>query len=154
MNWINNVALPKFNSFFQRRDMPDNLWRKCDACEQMVFHRDLKANLYVCPHCSHHMRISPKERLESLYDYGAYTLVETPEPLADPLNFRDEKRYLDRLREARRNTGEKEAVVVAHGPLGEVETVAAIQNFAFMGGSMGMGVGDALLTRGGDRGGA
>ncbi|MEM9724419.1 MAG: acetyl-CoA carboxylase, carboxyltransferase subunit beta [Pseudomonadota bacterium] len=146
MNWINNVALPKFNSFFQRRDMPENLWRKCDACEQMVFHRDLKSHLYVCPYCGNHMRISPQERLASLYDFGGYTLVETPEPVADPLSFRDEKRYVDRLREARRTTGEKEAVTVAHGPLGEVDTVVAIQNFAFMGGSMGMAVGDALLT--------
>ncbi|MEL6317385.1 MAG: acetyl-CoA carboxylase, carboxyltransferase subunit beta [Pseudomonadota bacterium] len=146
MNWINNVALPKFGSIFQRRDMPENLWRKCDNCDQMIFHRELKENLYVCPHCSHHMRISPPERLESLYDYGSFTLVETPEPVIDPLSFRDEKRYVDRLREARRQTGDRDAMLVAHGRIGDVDTVSAVQNFDFMGGSMGMAVGDALLT--------
>lgn len=145
MNWINNLSLPKINDFFQRREMPENLWRKCENCEQMIFHRELKQNLYVCPHCEHHMRIGPIERLESLYDYGSYTLVEVADPVADPLNFRDEKRYTDRLREARRNTGEKEAMVVAHGRIGDVDTVSAVQNFGFMGGSMGMAVGDSLL---------
>ncbi len=146
MNWINNVALPKFNSFFQRREMPDNLWRKCGRCEQMIFHRELKENLYVCPHCSHHMQISPAERMASLFDFGSCEAVEIPEPIADPLNFRDEKRYVDRLRDARRSTGEHEAIRVAHGPIGELETVVAVQNFGFMGGSMGMAVGDGLLA--------
>ncbi|MEL6978781.1 MAG: acetyl-CoA carboxylase, carboxyltransferase subunit beta [Pseudomonadota bacterium] len=146
MNWINNVALPKFNTLFQRRDMPENLWRKCDNCEQMVFHRDLKQNLYVCSYCNHHMRITPKERLESLYDHGAYTMVETPEAVVDPLSFKSDKQYAVRLREERRRTGEKEAMVVAHGPIGEVDTVTAVQNFGFLGGSMGIAVGDALLT--------
>ncbi|MGD1870453.1 MAG: acetyl-CoA carboxylase, carboxyltransferase subunit beta [Neomegalonema sp.] len=145
MNWINNLSLPKINDFFQRREMPENLWRKCENCEQMIFHRELKQNLYVCPHCEHHMRISPTERLESLYDFGAYTVVDVPDPVADPLNFRDEKRYTDRLRDARRTTNEKEAVVVAHGRIGDVDTVSAVQNFGFMGGSMGMAVGDSLL---------
>ena len=72
--------------------MPDNLWHKCESCEQMIFHRELKQNLYVCAHCGHHMRIGARERLESLYDFGAYTQVETPDPIPDPLNFRDEKR--------------------------------------------------------------
>ncbi|MEO1330090.1 MAG: acetyl-CoA carboxylase, carboxyltransferase subunit beta [Pseudomonadota bacterium] len=146
MNWINNVALPKFNSFFQRRDMPDNLWRKCEECEQMIFHRELKQNLYVCTHCDHHMRISPMERLGSLYDFGAFTLIETPEPVADPLNFRDEKRYVDRLREARRHSEFKDAVVAGVGRIGDVEAVAAVQDFSFLGGSMGMAVGDAILA--------
>ncbi|MCI4665713.1 MAG: acetyl-CoA carboxylase, carboxyltransferase subunit beta [Neomegalonema sp.] len=146
MNWINNVALPKFNSFFQRREMPDNLWRKCGNCEQMIFHRELKEQLYVCGHCGHHMRISPRERLESLFDHGGYEQIETPEPIADPLNFRDEKRYTDRLREARKSTQEKEAMIAAYGPIGEAPCVVAVQDFSFMGGSMGMGVGDALLA--------
>ncbi|MCI4662695.1 MAG: acetyl-CoA carboxylase, carboxyltransferase subunit beta [Neomegalonema sp.] len=145
MNWMNNVGLPKFSSFFQRRDMPDNLWRKCDACEQMIFHRELKQNLYVCPHCAHHMQIGARERLESLYDHGSFTLVDVPEALADPLGFRDEKRYADRMKDARKKTGEKEAVLVAHGPIGDVDTVVFVQNFAFMGGSMGMAVGNAML---------
>ncbi len=146
MNWINNVALPKFNSFFQRREMPDNLWRKCDNCEQMIFHRELKEQLYVCRHCGHHMRISPRERLESLFDHGAYDRIETPEPLMDPLNFRDEKRYSERLKEARKATQEKEAMIAAIGSIGEADCVVAVQDFSFLGGSMGMGVGDALLA--------
>ena len=146
MNWINNVALPKINGLFQRRDMPENLWRKCGRCEQMIFHRELKQHLYVCPYCANHMSIEPGERLASLYDHGAFAIVPTPEPQQDPLQFRDEKRYVDRLREAKRKTGEKEAVVVATGRIGEVDVVAAVQNFAFMGGSMGMAVGDALVT--------
>ena len=145
MNWLDKVALPKINNLFQRREMPDNLWRKCDSCNEMIFHRQLKQHLYVCPHCANHMRISPTERLEALYDHGAFFRVETPEPLADPLSFRDEKRYVDRLRDAKRKTGETEAVTVAIGKIGQVETVSAVQNFDFMGGSMGMGVGDGLL---------
>jgi acetyl-CoA carboxylase carboxyl transferase subunit beta len=145
MNWINNLALPKINSLFHRRDVPDRLWRKCDQCEQMIFHREVKQNLYVCPHCNNHMRITPKERLDSLFDHGSYERIATPEPVQDPLGFRDQKRYTDRLKEARKNTGENDAMVVAFGEIGEVRAVAAVQNFGFMGGSMGMGVGDALL---------
>ncbi|MEO1292814.1 MAG: acetyl-CoA carboxylase, carboxyltransferase subunit beta [Pseudomonadota bacterium] len=145
MNWMNTIGLPKITNLLQRRDMPDNLWVKCESCEQMIFHRELKQHLYVCPYCSNHMMIGARERLAALYDYGSYTLVETPEPVADPLAFRDEKRYGDRLRDARRKTGEKEAVLVAYGPIGDVDTVTMIQNFAFMGGSMGMAVGDAML---------
>ncbi|MEL6208840.1 MAG: acetyl-CoA carboxylase carboxyl transferase subunit beta, partial [Pseudomonadota bacterium] len=92
MNWITDYVPPKIKSFFQRREMPENLWHKCDNCGQMIFHRDLRANLNVCTECGHHMAISPRARFNALFDHGAYAEIEVPEPLADPLSFRDEKR--------------------------------------------------------------
>ena len=146
MNWISDYMPPKIKSFFQRREMPENLWSKCDACGQMIFHRELSDNLNVCPNCNHHMAITPRARFASLFDGAVFTEVSVPDPLADPLGFRDEKRYTERMREARRKTGEHEAMLVARGRIHAVETVAAAQDFAFMGGSMGMHVGNALLA--------
>lgn len=146
MNWINDYVRPRINSLFARRDMPDNLWRKCDGCGEMLFHRELRDNLNVCPACGHHMAISPRARFEALFDGGGYQELAVPEPLADPLQFRDEKRYPDRMRDARRKTGEHEAMLVAEGELFRQRIVAAGQDFAFMGGSMGMAVGNALVA--------
>ncbi len=146
MNWITDFVPPKIKSFFQRREMPENLWAKCDACGQMIFHRELADNLNVCTSCGHHMSITPRARFRALFDGGIFTEVKVPEPLADPLGFRDEKRYTDRLREARRRTGESEAMLVATGPLYGLEIVAAAQDFSFMAGSMGLSVGNAMLA--------
>jgi len=146
MNWISDYMPPKIKSFFQRREMPENLWAKCDACGQMIFHRELSDNLNVCPGCNHHMAIAPRARFKALFDASLFAEVEVPDPLADPLNFRDEKRYSERMRDARRRTGEHEAMLVARGPIHAVETVVAAQDFAFMAGSMGMHVGNALLA--------
>ncbi|MEM9763663.1 MAG: acetyl-CoA carboxylase, carboxyltransferase subunit beta [Pseudomonadota bacterium] len=146
MNWITDYVPPKIKSFFQRREMPENLWHKCDNCGQMIFHRDLRANLNVCTECGHHMAISPRARFNALFDHGAYAEIEVPEPLADPLSFRDEKRYTDRLRDARRKTEEDEAVLVARGAIFGLDVIAAAQDFRFMGGSMGMAVGNALIA--------
>ncbi|MEM6547100.1 MAG: acetyl-CoA carboxylase, carboxyltransferase subunit beta [Pseudomonadota bacterium] len=146
MNWITDYVPPKIKSFFQRRDMPENLWAKCDGCGQMIFHRELSAQQNVCPKCSHHMAISPRERFGHLFDFGRFEVLEVPEPLADPLQFRDEKRYSERIRDARRKTGEGEAMLVVRGKILDLDVIAAGQDFAFMGGSMGMHVGDALLT--------
>lgn len=145
MNWITKAVLPKINTLLSKRDTPDNLWHKCPECNQMIFHRDLAAALHVCPHCQHHMAISPVERFKALFDDGQYETVETPEPLADPLNFRDEKRYTDRIKDARKKTGDKDAAHVARGQIGHAPAVVFVQNFAFMGGSMGMAVGNALI---------
>ncbi|MBY8977036.1 acetyl-CoA carboxylase, carboxyltransferase subunit beta [Rhodobacteraceae bacterium NNCM2] len=145
MNWITDYVPPKIKNFFQRRDTPENLWAKCDSCGQMIFHRELTDNLMVCPSCNHHMPISPKERFASLFDGKIFTAIEVPEALADPLNFRDSKRYSERMRDARKKTGENEAMLVVRGELHGVTTVAAAQDFSFMGGSMGMAVGNALL---------
>ncbi len=146
MNWITDFVPPKIKSFFQRRDMPENLWTKCESCGQMIFHRELADNLNVCPGCSFHMAISPRERFKALFDGGLFHEVGVPDPLADPLHFRDEKRYTDRMKDARKKTGEHEAMLVAHGGIFGLETVVAAQDFSFMGGSMGMAVGNALLV--------
>ena len=146
MNWITDYVPPKIKSFFQRREMPENLWAKCDSCGQMIFHRELTDNLNVCPGCSHHMSIAPRARFKSLFDGGLFTEVKVPEPVADPLNFRDEKRYTERMRDARRKTGEHEAMLVARGKIFGLDTICAGQDFAFMGGSMGLYVGNAMLA--------
>jgi acetyl-CoA carboxylase carboxyl transferase subunit beta len=146
MNWITEYVPPKIKSFFSRREMPENLWHKCSSCGQMLFHRDLAEALNVCTSCGHHMAISPRNRFRALFDHGAFATVPVPEALADPLHFRDEKRYTERMRDARRKTGEPEAMLVAKGTIYGLETVCAGQDFAFMGGSMGMHVGNALLA--------
>ena len=146
MNWLSDYVRPKITSLFSRREMPENLWRKCDSCGQMIFHRELKDNLSVCPSCDHHMQIAPRARLDALFDAQAWIEVPLPDAPADPLKFRDQKRYPDRLRDARAKTGEHEAMLVARGEIGGLHTVAACQNFAFMAGSMGVAVGEALLT--------
>ncbi len=146
MSWITSYVRPKIRALVQRSSVPDNLWHKCPACEQMVFHRELAANLNVCTHCGHHMRLGAKARCDLLFDDGAWEDVPLPAVAADPLRFRDRKRYAERLREARAATGRHDALIVAKGTLGGRSAVAAAFDFAFMGGSMGMAVGEGLLT--------
>ena len=146
MNWITDYVPPRIKSFFQRREMPENLWSKCESCGQMIFHRELKENLNVCPGCGFHMPMAPEERARMLFDGGLYTEIEVAPAPADPLGFRDQKRYTDRLREARKRTGREDAMMVAEGELYGLPTVAAVQDFRFMGGSMGIAVGNAMLA--------
>ena len=146
MSWLSNLSLPKIRDLVRKTETPETLWDKCPECEQMVFRRDLEAAMYVCPHCGFHLRIAPDVRLANLFDDGAYSRIELPDVLVDPLRFRDRKRYGDRLREAQSKTGEKDAMIVAHGKIGGVNTVAAVFNFDFMGGSMGAGVGEAIVA--------
>ena len=146
MNWISNFVRPKIRALVQKTEVPENLWEKCDACGAMIFHRELEASQRVCPQCSHHMRIGPGERLALLFDDGQYSRIELPDVPSDPLKFRDRRRYSERLKEAQSKTGDKDAIVVAHGTLGGNPLVAAVFNFAFMGGSMGTAVGEALLA--------
>jgi acetyl-CoA carboxylase carboxyl transferase subunit beta len=146
MNWITNYVRPKINSLFSRREVPENLWTKCPECGQMLFHRELAENLNVCTACDHHMAITPRQRFDALFDGGVFTEVKVPEPLADPLQFRDQKRYPDRMKAAQKATGEKEAMLVAEGEIGRTKIVAVGQDFAFMGGSMGMYVGNAIIA--------
>lgn len=146
MNWLTNFVRPKMRAFSRKRDVPDNLWSKCPSCGQMLFHRDLQQNQHICPSCNHHLRIGPDERFNALFDNGRATRIELPPVLTDPLKFRDQKRYTDRLKESRAKTGEDEAVVVAHGTIGGQKAVVAVQNFAFMGGSMGLAAGEALIA--------
>jgi acetyl-CoA carboxylase carboxyl transferase subunit beta len=112
----------------------------------MLFHRELADNLNVCTSCDHHMAISPRDRFRSLFDAGIFTEVKVPEPLADPLQFRDQKKYPERLKAARAATGEKEAMLVAEGEMGRTPVVVAAQDFSFMAGSMGMYVGNAIIA--------
>jgi len=146
MSWITEYVRPKIQTLFAKREVPDNLWRQCPACQQMIFHRDLTANLKVCPHCNHHMRGTALERLGWTFDEGSFTRIELPKPLADPLRFRDSKRYTDRLKEARDKTHLDDAVVVAHGTIGGHRAVVAAMEFEFIGGSMGAAVGDAIVA--------
>jgi acetyl-CoA carboxylase carboxyl transferase subunit beta len=149
MNWLTNFVLPKIRAVVAKKEVPDNLWHKCPSCGQMLFHRELEANLYVCGNCGHHLRISPDKRLALLFDGGKYTIIELPKVISDPLKFRDRKRYSDRLKEAQGVKGggaNRDAAVVAHGTIGGVAAVICAFDFGFMGGSMGIAVGEAVLT--------
>ncbi len=146
MNWISNYVRPTINSLFSRREVPENLWSKCPECGTMLFHRELKENLNVCTSCNHHLAIAPRDRFDALFDGGIFTEVEVPAPIADPLNFRDQKRYPERMKLAQKSTGEKEAMLVVEGEIARTPVVAAGQDFSFMGGSMGMFVGNAIIA--------
>ena len=146
MNWISNYVRPTINSLFSRREVPENLWSKCPECGTMLFHRELSNNLNVCTSCDHHMAITPRERFTALFDSGVFVEVAVPAAIADPLHFRDQKKYPDRMKAAQKQTGEKEAMLVAEGEIGRTPIVAAAQDFSFMGGSMGMYVGNAIIA--------
>jgi len=126
--------------------VPDNLWDKCPSCGNMIYHRDRDKLLSVCPQCDHHMRINVKKRLEILFDEGKYQRIELPKILVDPLKFKDSKRYTDRLKDAQTKSHEQDAIIVAHGKIGGNAVVAAAFNFEFMGGSMGMAVGEGIVA--------
>lgn len=146
MNWITNYVRPRINSLFSRREVPENLWTKCPECGTMLFHRELADNLNVCGNCDHHLSITPRERFNALFDGGVFSEVKVPEPITDPLQFRDQKKYPERMKAAQKSTGEKEAMLVAEGEMGRTPIIAAAQDFSFMGGSMGMYVGNAIIA--------
>ncbi len=146
MNWLTNKVLPKFRQLTTKQDTPDNLWIKCPDCGQMLFHSDLEANQNVCSHCQHHMRVGPMERFNNLFDDAKFDLIELPEVPVDPLKFRDSKKYTERLKEARNKTGDRDAMRVAHGKISGNPAVIAVQNFNFMGGSLGLAVGEAIVA--------
>lgn len=146
MNWLTNFVRPKIQQLVRPKEVPDNLWVKCPSCEQMVFHRELEKNLQVCTHCGHHLRLPVKKRLELLFDDGDYTRIELPKVQEDPLEFRDLKKYRDRIKDARSKTGEHDAIIVASGKMGGIGVVIAAFDFSFMGGSMGMAVGEGLVA--------
>jgi acetyl-CoA carboxylase carboxyl transferase subunit beta len=146
MSWLSNYVLPKIRGVVGRRAVPENLWQKCPACEQMLFHRELEANLHICRHCGHHLRIGAAARLKILFDDGIGARVELPPTVVDPLRFRDRERYADRLRRGQAAHGAGDAVAVAHGRIGGQPAVVAAFEFGFMGGSMGLAAGDAMLA--------
>jgi len=145
MNWITNYVRPKINSMLGRREMPENLWIKDPETGEMVFHKDLEENQWVIPASGYHMKISAKERLRHFFDDGAYETIENPKAAVDPLKFRDERRYIDRLRDAKAKTSLDDAVLNAIGRIEGLEILATVQDFAFMGGSLGMAAGDAIV---------
>ena len=145
MNWISNYVRPKIGAMFSRRDTPENLWRKCEDCGSMLFHKELSDAMFVCTNCGFHMNISARERCKHLFDGGLFSEIEVKEPIADPLNFKDTKKYTDRMKAAQKQTSEKEAMLVADGNLGRMNVTVAVQDFNFMGGSMGMAVGNAII---------
>jgi len=147
MSWLTNFVLPKIRAVVAKREVPDNLWKKCPGCEQMLFHRELEANLDVCRNCGHHLRIGAVRRLEILFDDGVFSRIELPKTVADPLRFRDRRRYTERLREAQATKNpDGDAVVVGHGLIGGHAAVVAAFEFGFMGGSMGVAAGEAIVT--------
>jgi len=147
VNWINNVVRPKIRSFLTtKREVPENLWVKCPESGQMVFYKDLEANLFVVPGSNYHMRMSAKARLEHIFDGGVYERVPVPAVPPDPLKFRDGRRYTDRLKDAKAKTGLDDAVLVAEGLLDGQAVVAAAQDFEFMAGSLGMAAGEAVVA--------
>jgi len=146
MSWLTEYVRPKIRTLLGRRDVPDNLWVQCPACQQMMFHTEVEKNLKVCSHCGHHMRASADERLRWTFDNGAFTRIELPKVPADPLRFRDSQRYPERLRAAREKTHHEDALLVAHGSIGEQRAVVGVMDFEFMGGSMGAAVGEGIVA--------
>ena len=147
MNWITNFVRPRIKGLMQRGTAatPDNLWRKCPGCGEMIFHRDLLMAQNVCPQCGHHMRIGAAERLAALLD-GDADILANPQVPQDPLRFRDDKRYTDRLKDARAKTGQEDALVAARGTIDGLPVMLAVQAFDFMGGSLGLATAEALLN--------
>ncbi len=144
MTWLTRTR-QQLTGFLNRRETPDNLWTKCRDCGTMVHTKEFTENLSVCPRCDHHERIGPRLRFAQIFD-GEFANVAVPRVVEDPLKFRDQKRYVDRLRAAKTATGDPEAMLVGDGTIGGVRAIVAVQNFAFMGGSMGLGVGEAFLS--------
>ena len=144
MSWLTNVR-NALSYVIPKKESPDNLWHKCKGCGQMVFAKEMEDNLQVCPNCGHHERIGPAERFKQIFDDNAYQQLAAPRVPDDPLKFRDQKRYVDRIKAARAATGESDALINAVGTIDGREAVVGVQNFAFMGGSMGLAVGEAFV---------
>lgn len=146
MSWLTNYVKPKLQKVLNARDTPDNLWHKCKNCGQMIFQKEFIANNRVCAHCDHHDRVPPQDRFAALFDNQKFDLLTLPSVAQDPLKFKDTKKYTDRLKAARSNTGDEDAIKVAVGKIDGQKTVIAVQNFFFMGGSMGMAVGEGIIA--------
>ncbi len=148
MNWIANFVRPRIKSLMggtARADTPENLWKKCSACGEMIFHRDLALAQFVCPQCGHHMRIGPQDRFGAIFDQGSIEELPYPEVPVDPLKFRGEKRYSDEIKASRGKTSRNEALTAARGTIEGMPAIVAVQPFDFLGGSLSMGVGEGLV---------
>ncbi len=145
MNWFTDIVRPKIQKTTPK-EIADNLWVKCPACNQMLFSKELKKSMYVCTSCGHHLRLYVDKRLKMLFDDEKYTEIALPAMQDDPLKFKDTQKYTDRLRTYRKATGNQDAIKVARGKIGGVESVLAVMDFSFMGGSMGTAVGEGIVT--------
>ena len=146
MNWITNIVRPKIGNFLTRKDMPSNLWIKDPQSGEMVFHKDLEQNLWVVPSSGYHMKIGARARLTSFFDDGEFEEISCPETPIDPLKFRDERRYTDRLKDNKAKTKLEDAVLIGTGKVEGIAMTSAVQDFTFMGGSLGMAAGEAIIT--------
>ncbi len=144
MNWLSKLTPPGMSKIFSKRDTPDNLWVKCPISDEMVFHKDLEAGQFVTP-AGHHMRIGPAWRFQFTFDDDNFEELDMPEVPKDPLKFKDDKPYTSRIAAARKKTGRDDAMAIGIGAVGGVETVVLVQNFAFMGGSLGMAAGEGFI---------
>jgi acetyl-CoA carboxylase carboxyl transferase subunit beta len=145
MNWISNVVRPKIRSFLNRRETPENLWIKCPETGQLVFYKDVESNRFVIPGSNYHMRMGAIARMKSVFDNETWFDIAIPDVPVDPLKFRDERRYTDRLKDARAKTGANDAIKLGYGKLDGLPVVVAVQDFDFMGGSLGMAAGEAVV---------
>jgi acetyl-CoA carboxylase carboxyl transferase subunit beta len=145
MSWLTRVR-NAIASVTTPKETSENLWHKCPSCGQMIFNREFEENLSVCPNCDHHGRIGARTRFQQVFDEGHYTLLPTPRVPEDPLKFRDSKRYADRIKAARAATNEPDALLNGRGTIVGHDAVVGVQDFAFMGGSMGVGVGEAFVA--------
>ena len=145
-NWIQDVVRPKIRSLWQKRETPENLWVKCPETGEMVFHKDLEANQFVFPNSDYHQRIDARTRFRLFFDDGQYDALPLPEVPVDPLKFRDERRYTERLKAAKAKAGLEDAVMLGAGAVEGVPVIAAVQDFDFMGGSLGMAAADAIIA--------
>ncbi len=144
MNWVTRVrdSIP----FIAKRETAETLWHKCKGCSAMIFLKEFEENQSVCPKCDHHGRIGPAERFAALLDDESYTVLAPPKVAEDPLRFKDTKKYADRIKAARLATGEQDAMISARGMMDGHQVVISVQDFAFMGGSMGQAVGEAFIV--------
>ena len=145
MNWLLDYVRPKLSAAKTEKDVPDNLWDKCPQCDAMIYGQELAKNLYVCPHCGYHLYLRPRKRLKMLFDNEEYTYLETPEVKEDPLSFKDTKDYKTKLKTAREKTKFNDAFVAACGKMGGRDVVVGVLNFNFIGGSMGVAVGEGIV---------
>tara|TARA_B100000427_G_scaffold6107_1_gene5711 strand:- start:60 stop:932 length:873 start_codon:yes stop_codon:yes gene_type:complete len=145
MNWFKKIVPPGLKKIFSKRSSTKELWLKCNSCEAMLFHKDAKENLYVCNECDNHMRISAKERFNQLLDQGSIKYIEDPIVPIDPLKFKDEKKYIDRLKDSKKKTKIADSVVIGYGSINKINVTLAVHDFQFMGGSLGMAAGESII---------
>ncbi|CAI3942592.1 MULTISPECIES: acetyl-CoA carboxylase, carboxyltransferase subunit beta [Commensalibacter] len=145
MSWLTEYVRPKIQGLL-KKDVPDNIWKNCDSCSQMLLIKDLEKNLNICPHCGHHMRASVAQRFEWTFDHESYTRIELPKAPVDPLLFRDKKKYADRLKENKTKSQLDESIAVAHGTIEGEKAVIAVMAFEFMAGTMGAAFGEGFIA--------